>query len=73
MEVAEYVYRENILLTIIGALAGIVLGIILHRFVIVTVEIEEVMFGRNINFISFHLQFSSDHCIFSICELGNVL
>ena len=53
MEVAEYVYRENILLTIIGALAGIVLGIILHRFVIVTVEIEEVMFGRNINFISF--------------------
>lgn len=53
LEVAEYVYRENVLLTLIGAAAGIVMGIILHRFVIVTVEIEEVMFGRNINLISF--------------------
>lgn len=53
MEVAEYVYRENILLTLIGAAAGIIMGIILHRFVVVTVEIEEVMFGRDINFISF--------------------
>ena len=52
-EVCAYVYRENIILTLIGALFGIVLGIILHQFVIVTVEIESVMFGRNINLISF--------------------
>ncbi|MEG0154681.1 MAG: FtsX-like permease family protein [Lachnospiraceae bacterium] len=52
-EVAAYVYRENILLTLIGALAGVGMGIVLHRFIIVTVEIEEVMFGRNINWISF--------------------
>jgi len=52
-EMAAYVYRENIILTIIGILFGIVFGILLHRFVIVTVEIEQVMFGRNINPSSF--------------------
>ncbi|HJA68233.1 MAG TPA: FtsX-like permease family protein [Candidatus Mediterraneibacter cottocaccae] len=52
-EVCAYVYRENIILTLVGALFGIVLGIILHRFVIATVEIESVMFGRNINPISY--------------------
>lgn len=53
MEVGEYVYRENILITIIGVLVGIVMGIILHRYIITTVEIENVMFGRNINLPSF--------------------
>ena len=47
-EVTEYVYRENILLTLIGSVFGMLLGKILHRFIIVT-----VMFGRNINTISF--------------------
>lgn len=52
-EVAQYVYRENIILTVFGAMAGIVLGKFLHQFVIVTVEIESAMFGRNIDFSSF--------------------
>ena len=52
-EVCAYVYRENIILTLIGALFGMVLGKILHQFVIVTVEIESVMFGRNIDVSSF--------------------
>lgn len=52
-EVCAYVYRENILLTIIGVIIGIVLGSILHRYVIVTVEIERVMFTRIIEVISF--------------------
>lgn len=52
-EVTMYVYRENILLTFLGALFGIILGKILHRFIIVTVEIESVMFGRNIDLSSF--------------------
>ena len=52
-EVCAYVYRENVILTLIGALFGIILGKILHQFIIVTVEIESVMFGRNINVISF--------------------
>ncbi len=52
-EVAQYVYRENIILTVFGAMAGIVLGKFLHQFVIVTVEIDSAMFGRNIDFSSF--------------------
>lgn len=52
-EVSAYVYRENILITIIGIGAGVVLGIILHRFVITTVEVDACMFGRNINLPSF--------------------
>ena len=52
-EVSSYVYRENILLTLIGALAGLLIGKILHRFIIETVEIDSVMFGRNIDPPSF--------------------
>ena len=52
-EVASYVYRENILLTLIGALAGLLIGKILHRFIVETVEIDSVMFGRNIDPPSF--------------------
>ncbi len=37
-EVAEYVFRENILLTLIGSVAGVVFGKILHLFVIQTVR-----------------------------------
>ncbi len=55
MEVSAYVYRENTLLTIIGTVLGIVLGIFLHRYVILTTEIDAIMFGRNIKVISFIL------------------
>ena len=48
-EVGMYVYRENILLTIFGIVAGVVLGIVLHRFVILTCEIDMLMFGRFIS------------------------
>ena len=53
LEVGAYVYRENILLTFIGAIAGCILGKILHLFIIETVEVDSVMFGRVINFSSF--------------------
>lgn len=53
MEVGNYVYRENVLLTLIGALLGAGLGVLLHRFVIVTVEVDACMFGRNVNLSSF--------------------
>ena len=56
-EVASYVFRENILLTIIGSLVGMGIGKILHQFVIVTVEVEGIMFGRNIDFPSFLYSF----------------
>ena len=48
LEVDFYVYRENIVLTFLGALAGIGIGVLLHRYIITTVEVELCMFGRNI-------------------------
>ena len=48
-EVDAYVYRENILITAIGILAGMGMGKVLHYFVITTVEVDATMFGRNIN------------------------
>lgn len=53
LEVAGHVYRENVLLTFIGAAVGVVLGKFLHAFIIDTVEVDTAMFGRNINFSSY--------------------
>ncbi len=48
-ELAMYIYRENIILTLFGEVAGIFLGIALHRYVILTCEIDTLMFGRSIS------------------------
>ena len=52
-EVSAYMLRENILLTMIGALIGLFMGIALHRFVIITAEIDMLTFGRLIKPRSF--------------------
>lgn len=54
-EVSAYIYRENVILTIFGILFGSVLGIFLHRFIMLTVEIDNMMFGRNIDLPSYIL------------------
>ena len=52
-EVAMYVYRENILLTLFGTLVGCALGKFLHYFTVVTVEVDTAMFGRVISLQSY--------------------
>lgn len=52
-EVAMYVYRENIWLTLIGAFAGIFIGKVLHGFIIKTVQVNQVMFGHDISVPSY--------------------
>ncbi len=52
-EVSAYVNRESSALTVIGTLLGLLGGIALHRFIITTVEVDAVMFGREIRPISF--------------------
>ncbi len=47
-EVAAYVYRENVLLTLMGTAAGLVMGIFLERFVVHTAEVDSVMFAPEI-------------------------
>ena len=52
-EVSAYVYRENFVLTFIGTLTGLGLGVLLHKFIMITSEPDNMMFGRNIDFMSF--------------------
>ena len=40
-------------LSMIGTVLGLVLGVLLHRFVIQSVEVSGVMFVRNISTLSF--------------------
>ena len=52
-ELNAYIYRENIFLTIFGILLGLVLGKFLHQWLIITVEIDMVMFGRDAGVMSY--------------------
>lgn len=56
-EVAAYVYRENIVITIIGSFFGLGLGVILHAFIMKTVEMDALMYGYAIHLLSFVLAF----------------
>lgn len=52
-EVSAYIYRENILLTLMGILFGLIFGVALENYVITTAEVEMVMFLRTIKPLSF--------------------
>ena len=52
-ESANYVYRENIVLSVIGIAVGLVMGIFLSNYIVSTIEMDIVMFGRSIHGISF--------------------
>ena len=56
-EVDAYIYRETLLLAVIGALVGLLLGIVMEGFVVVTAEVDQVMFGRDIHAASFIIAF----------------
>jgi putative ABC transport system permease protein len=52
-ELASYIYRENVILTVVGAVTGIGLGFLLQRYIITTLEIDMFMFSRDILWTSF--------------------
>ncbi len=52
-EVAGYIYRETTILSLLGCLFGLGFGVVLHSFVIQTVEVDMVMFSRSIAPLSF--------------------
>lgn len=52
-EVYDYVFRENILLSVLGTILGLFLGIFLHHYIMRTVEVDYVMFVRSIRPISY--------------------
>ena len=47
------VYRENILISIIGALGGLALGMALHNYIMITVEMDNIMFGNAVKPLSY--------------------
>lgn len=52
-ETQRYIFRETNILSLIGTAFGMLLGVWLHSFVVRTVEVNAVMFGRTIYPLSF--------------------
>lgn len=52
-EVSAYIYRESIILTLLGTAAGLGLGAVFLRFVVTTAEADTMMFARHIALTSF--------------------
>lgn len=52
-EVAGYIYRESAILTIVGSAFGLLLGFLLHMFIVSRVSSVAMMFGKNIAGLSF--------------------
>ena len=52
-EVYDYIFRENIILSIIGSFVGMVFGFLLHQFIIRTVELDLTMFVRELSWTSY--------------------
>ncbi|WP_407370977.1 FtsX-like permease family protein [Carnobacterium sp.] len=52
-EVTMYIYRENIILTLMGIVVGSFLGVLLHSFVLDTAEVDLLMFSPTIQPLSY--------------------
>ena len=51
-ETNAYIFRKIFLIAIIGALVGLVLGVFMEGFIVVTAEVDGVMFGRRVRICS---------------------
>ena len=56
-EVSSYVYRETIILTIVGIIVGIFLGFSLNTFILMIAETDEILFIKTIKPLSYVLSF----------------
>lgn len=52
-EVSTFVYRETIVLTTIGIIVGLMFGVILHKFIVITAEPDNLSFLKYIQFLSY--------------------
>lgn len=52
-EVGSYIFREIIILNVIGTALGLLLGALLHRFVVLQADSVDMMFGRSVSLWSF--------------------
>ena len=56
-EVNTYIFKEIMILSIIGSFIGIPLGTLEHHFIMNVINMEMVMFGMNIKVLSYSLAF----------------
>jgi putative ABC transport system permease protein len=52
-EAASYIFRENIVNTIVGSIVGMGLGALLHQYIIRTVELDMIVFGKIVEWKSY--------------------
>ncbi len=57
-EMNAYIFRETFLLAAIGCMVGLVIGVCMESFIVVTAEVDQVMFGRDIHPVSFVMAFA---------------
>ena len=67
-EVESYLFKEILLLTVIGAVAGLPLGVVEHHFIMNVINMEMIMFGQNIKTMSFVYAFAIT-IVFSVIVL----
>lgn len=56
-EYYDYIFRENIILSFFGTLLGFIIGIMLHRFIILSVEFDATLFIRDIPYTIYLISF----------------
>ncbi len=56
-EINSYIFKEIMLLSIIGGLAGLPLGVLEHHFIMSVIDMEMIKFGNNIKLLSFAFAF----------------
>lgn len=56
-EVSSYIFSEVFTLTIMASLIGLLLGFFLHIYIVLTVEMDNLMFGREIHWYSYVISF----------------
>ena len=56
-EVNMYIFKEILLLSIIGCFVGVPIGFIEHRFIMSVLNMEMIMFAKTITFISIVISF----------------
>ena len=77
-EAAAYIFREIVILSILGVFAGLFLGLPLHRFITGVAENPNLMFGRRISTVSFMLSgiitlaFSALVDLFMLKKIGSI-
>lgn len=56
-EVNSYIFKEILLLSVIGGLIGLPLGVLEHHFIMGVIDMEMIKFGSNIKLLSFTLSY----------------